>query len=55
MGKCFKKFNTIQKVYASDGSLSFNRGSYEPKVSNEGKSEYKKKYGQDPVGLVEIK
>ena len=55
VGKCFKKFNTIQKVYASDGSLSFKRGSYEPKVSNEGKREYKKKYGQDPVGLVEIK
>ena len=55
VAQCFKKNNTIEKLYASDGSLSFTRGKYEPKKSHEGRSEYKKKYNQEPQGLIEIK
>ena len=55
VAQCFKNNNTIGKLFASDGSLSFTRGKYEPKKSHEGRAEYKQKYNQEPQGLVEVK
>ena len=55
VARCFKNNNTIGKLFASDGSLSFTRGKYEPKKSHEGRAEYKKKYNQEPQGLVEVR